>query len=302
MKQSQLLIGVFLVLASELAFALLSALVRLLSDDVSQVQIIFFRNLFALLPLIPWLMRHKKAGMVTHHLPLHLLRGAAGLSAMFIYFYAIATTSLVNAAMVLMLAPFFIPVIAHLWLKQSQNIASLVSVALGFLGAFVCLNAKFDGVDSTLSLSTGLLILLGALLIGLSKSSISKMSNTEPSQRIVCYFAFFGVLVSGALLPFYWQPISMQNFGLLVLLGCCATGAQLMMTKAFAYAGATTIGLFSYSSILFAALLGLVWWHEIPTVNWFLGAGLIICAGCIAIFYASRLTKFQQKTVTGDGK
>lgn len=291
MKQSQLLLGVFLVLASELAFALLSALVRLLSDEVSQVQIIFFRNLFALLPLIPWLIKNRTGALKTQHINLHLLRGIAGLSAMFIYFDVIATTSLVNAAMVLMLAPFFIPIIAHTWLKQTQNMASLISVALGFIGAFVCLNAKSSGPQGDLAFSTGLLILVGALLIGLSKSSISKMSGSEPSQRIVCYFALLGVLVTALMLPFNWQPISLSNFALLVLLGCCATAAQLMMTKAFSFAGATTIGMFSYSSILFAALLGFFWWQETPSWTWYIGAALIILAGFIAIFHAQRLKR-----------
>jgi len=291
MKQSLLIFGIALVLASELAFALLSALVRLLSEDVSQVQIIFFRNLFAMLPLIPWVIKNKHNALQTDFFHLHLIRGLAGLSAMFIYFYAIATTSLVNAAMVLMLAPFFIPLVAHFWLKQPQNIATIFSVALGFLGAFVCLNAKFDGVDSPLGFYTGVLILCGAMLIAVSKSSISKMSKSEPSQRVVFYFALIGIVISGALLPFYWQPLSWLNLGLLILLGCCATAAQLMMTKAFSFAGATTIGLFSYSSILFAALLGFIWWAEVPTTQWFSGSGLIVAAGIIAIFYAKRITR-----------
>lgn len=149
-----------------------------------------------------------------------------------------------------------------------------------------------------MTLTTGLLIIMGAMLIGVSKSSISKMSSTEPSQRIVCYFALFGLTISGALLPFYWQPLSWGNLGLLILLGCCATGAQLMMTKAFAFAGATTIGLFSYSSILFAALLGALWWQEYPGLSWYTGASLIVCAGIIAIFYASKI----KAVVTADDK
>jgi len=288
MKQSQLLLGIIFVLASELAFALLSALVRLLSEDVSQVQIIFFRNLFAILPLLPWLLKNGTSVLRTNIVHLHVILGGGGLIEKYIYFYAIATTSLVNAAMVLMLAPFFIPIVAHVWLKQPQNALSIFSVVLGFIGAFICLNAKFEGVDIPLSANTGALILVGAMLIALSKSSISKMSATEPTQRIVCYFALLGVVISGVLLPFYWQPLSAYNLGLLILLGCCATAAQLMMTKAFSFAGATTIGMFSYSSILFAALLGFVWWQEIPTLPWFFGGSLIITAGFITIFYAKR--------------
>ena len=288
MKQTQILYGAALILGSELMFALLSALIKVLSQDVSQIQMVFFRNMFALLPLLPWLSKQRLSGIKTTKLHLHLIRAGAGLSAMFIYFYAITNTNLANAAMVLMLAPFFIPLLARIWLKQPQNIATLSAVLIGFVGVLLCLYAKIDNVDTNISNELVGLIMVGAVLIAISKTTISKMTHTESSQRIVFYFTFLSFLISGLLLPFAWQDISLANLGLLVLLGFGAVAAQLMMTKAFRMAPAANIGLLSYSSILFAALFGAIWWQEIPPLQWYIGASIIISAGVVSIFYGAK--------------
>ena len=100
--------------------------------------------------------------------------------------------------------------------------------------------------------------------------------------------SFLSFLISGLLLPFAWQDISLANLGLLVLLGFGAVAAQLMMTKAFRMAPAANIGLLSYSSILFAALFGAIWWQEIPPLQWYIGASIIISAGVVSIFYGAK--------------
>ena len=290
MRHTPLLLGALLILASELIFAGLSALIKYLSADVSQVQMIFFRNLFALVPLLPWLVKHRATALNSTKLPLHLLRAATGLSAMFIYFYIISHSNLVNAAMILLLAPFFIPVLAWAWLKQQQNSAGVIAIILGFIGVLICLYADND--SAAISQNLVLLILFGAVLVAISKTVISKMTATESSQRIVFYFTFLSFALSGLLLPFWWKPISWGNLGLLILLGFGAVLGQLMMTKAFALAPATTLGLLSYSSIIFAALFGAIWWQEIPTQQWYVGALVIVVAGSISVVYgAKKLTR-----------
>ncbi|MDP2560954.1 DMT family transporter [Psychrobium sp. 1_MG-2023] len=287
MRTSQLLLGILFILCAELSFVLLSALIKVLSDDVSLIQIIFFRNLFALLPLLPWLIKHKQQAVTTSKLSLHLMRGITGVTAMFIYFYILSNSSLINGAMVLMLAPFFIPLIAFYWLRQPQSLYTILAISIGFFGVFICLNTT-QAQTTPLSLMQMGLILFGALCVAISKASISKMTTTEPSQRIVFYFSTISLIVSAILLPFDWQPLNLMALGLLVILGVGATAAQILMTKAFTLAGATTIGLFSYSSILFAALVGAIFWNNIPEYEWFIGASIIIVSGIIATIFAPR--------------
>jgi len=285
MNNKPLLIGIILVLASELTFALVGALIKHLSEDASAVQIVFFRNLFALVPLIPWLTSNRRVLFKTPNLRFHYLRATTGIIAMFIYTYALSHTSLVNGAMTLMLAPFFIPLIAYFWLGQVQSRLTISCIILGFIGATICLTTKTQIDAPPLHWGLAALILFGAVLIAISKTTISKMVGSEPSKAIVAYFSLISIVVCGVMLPFSWQSISPITFLLLVLLGITSSIGQLMMTSAFRKAGASTIGMFSYSSILFAAMLGALWWNEYPSVVWFLGAGIVVLAGFLAIKY-----------------
>lgn len=263
----------------------MGALIKHLSSDVSAVQIIFFRNLFALIPLLPWLTHNRNTLFKTPNLKFHLLRSFTGILAMFIYTYVLSQSSLVNGAMTLMLAPFFIPIIAYLWLGQLQSKVTIGCIALGFIGAALCLTTRTQIDTPPLQLGLAVLILFGAILIAISKSTISRMINTEPSKAIVAYFSIIGIGICGVMLPFSWQPISWPILLLLIVLGIMSSIGQLMMTKAFSKAGASTIGMFSYSSILFAAILGAIWWQEYPATTWYLGALIIISAGYLSIKY-----------------
>ncbi|MGB1298879.1 MAG: DMT family transporter [Psychrobium sp.] len=285
MNNKPLIIGILLVLSSELTFALVGAQIKYLSQDVSAVQIVFFRNLFALIPLAPWLLSNRKSLFRTPNMPFHLLRAFTGILAMFIYTYALSHSTLVNGAMTLMLAPFFIPLIAYFWLGQPQSKLTISCIILGFIGATICLTTKSKADGSELQLGLAGLILFGAVLIAISKTTISRMINTEPSKAIVAYFSLISIVVCGAILPFSWQELSLPTFALLVILGISSSLGQLMMTKAFTKAGASTIGMFSYSSILFAALLGALWWQEYPTLMWYFGASIVLLAGYLAIKY-----------------
>jgi len=284
-KNKPFVIGVILVLCSELTFALIGALIKHLSDDASAVQIIFFRNLFALIPLLPWLTQNRSTLFKTPNLKFHFLRSFTGLLAMFIYTYVLSHSSLVNGAMTLMLAPFFIPIIAYFWLGQWQSRVTISCIILGFVGVSLCLTTKTQVNNPPLQLGLGALILFGAVLIAISKTTISRMIKTEPSKAIVAYFSLIGIGVCGVMLPFAWQPISWSVLLLLITLGIMSSIGQLMMTKAFSKAGASTIGMFSYSSILFAAVLGALWWQEYPELMWYVGASIIIIAGYFSIKY-----------------
>ena len=285
MQQPSIWLGAALLLASEAVFAAISAGVKYLSEDVSQAQLVFFRNLFALLPLLPWLLRHRLSALHTEVFGLHLFRAATGLGAMYLFFYIIANAPLANAAMVLMLSPFFIPLVARYWLGESSSKITLLAIALGCTGVSLCLWPDDSQTGTWWSGSNQILLLTvaAALLIACSKVTIRKMSATEPSRRIVAYFALLSCVIAAMPLFWAWQPLGVEQWSGLVVIGLAATLGQLMMTRAFALAPAARIGLLSYTSILFAALLGYLLWQETPEQLWYFGSSLIIAAGFISI-------------------
>lgn len=71
-------------------------------------------------------------------------------------------------------------------------------------------------------------------------------------------------------------------------MGALASLAQLLLTRAYAQAPAAQVGPFTYSTVVFAAGIGWVFWSEIPDLLSFGGTALVCLAGIMTIRFAGR--------------
>lgn len=269
--------GALLIIAAELMFSSMGAVVRHLSLNLDNAQIVFFRNLFSLVMLLPLMLRRGMFGFKTALPHYHLLRGLAGVGAMYCFFYALSHMPLANAMLLKMTAPLFIPIVALLWLKESLTRLVVGAVVLGFGGVALILMPDFETLGAV-----GMVALFGGLLAAVAKSSVRMLSATEPTARTVFYFALTGTLISALPLPFYWQPIPSSAFIWLPLLAGFGLVGQLLMTRGYAHGKAGRLGIFSYFSVVFAALFGWWFWQEILTWNTVVGSMIIAAAALLA--------------------
>ena len=268
-----------LVLLAELCFAGVSALVKHLTETLPYEQLVFFRNLFAFIILLPWLYRKRATAFRTGQLPLHLLRAVAGVTAMFLFFMVIAAIPLAQATLVLLMAPFIIPIISHYWLGEFVSRRLMLIILLGFIGVLVFLNPFANTLHPMIFVA-----LLAAALAAWTKTIIRKLAVTESPSKIVFYFSFFATLISALPLFLRWQPIDSGLWLLIGIMGLLAVIGQLAMTRAFSIASPSRVGVFTYSSVIFAAIMGYWWWDE--PVTWYMVSGAIIIL--IAGYHAMR--------------
>ena len=274
-----LLLGSLFVMTGELLFVGMGMIIKILSETFSSQQLVFFRNIFGALVLLPILYRNGLDGLKTSRIKLHLLRAGSGLLAMFCFFYAIANIQLANAMLLKMTVPLFIPIIAVLWIKEKVNAKTIFAIALGFFGVTIFLDPQ-SGIQMA-----GIIGLAGGALAGLAKVSIRKMSDTEPATRIVFYFALFGTLLSSLSLMIgntHWP--NTEQWPWLLLLGLLGTGGQLCLTQGYRIAAASQVATFTYSSLIWATIVGYVFWNELPNLQTVIGAALIILAGIVLIY------------------
>jgi drug/metabolite transporter (DMT)-like permease len=128
--------------------------------------------------------------------------------------------------------------------------------------------------------------LLSAVLVAVTKTTIRYMSDTEPAARIVFYFSLLTALISFIPVPFAWQPLPAIAWWAFAGMGVLAAVGQMAMTRAYALAPASEIGMWTYSSVVFAGLFGYLFWQEPVTMAWF--------AGVLIIFYAGYVTSRQR--------
>jgi len=269
--------GALLLLLGEALLAVMGAIIKSLSDELSTEQVVFFRNLFGLLVLMPILLRSGPGILKTSQWQWHLMRGLVGLSAMYCYFWALGNMPLTEAFLVKLSSPFFMPLIALWWLREPAGKYSWLALLVGFAGVAMILR---PGGDSAMTWAA-LVGLVGAFLAALAKVTIRRMSATEPSQRIVFYFGLIATLVSCPAALLNWQPIPSSAWVWLIAMGAVATAGQLAMTKAYRIAPTGKVGVYVYSAVVYGAFMGWWFWDEMPTLATVGGAALIICAGLI---------------------
>lgn len=278
---SPLVKGALLLLLAEACFAGIGAIVKFTSSTASEVQVVFFRNFFALLLMLPFLYKHGFSLLKTKRWYLHLSRALTGIISMYCFFYVLARLPLAQGMLVLLLSPFIVPLIARFWLKERPSRLTLFAILLGFVGVMLALPANYGSAEAIL-----LVGLLSAVLVAVTKTTIRYMSDTEPAVRIVFYFSLLTAVLSAIPVPFYWQPLNNQVWLAFVAMGVLAAIGQLAMTRAYAVAPASDIGMWTYSSVIFAGLFGYLFWQEPVTMAWF--------AGVLIIFYAGYITTRQR--------
>lgn len=277
MYQTNLLKGMSYIILAELMFVTMAALVKLVSVTVSNEMIVFFRSFFVITILLPWLLHKGFSNMIkTQCIHLHLLRSISGVCAMYCFFYALAHIPLAEASLLSMTAPFFMPMIAFFWLHETITFKVMSAIFIGFIGVVLILKPGFNSFSPVT-----LIALASGALAALAKTSVRRLSSTEPIVRIVFYFAIVSTLVSAIPLVWSWQPVSLNAIILLFILTVFGTAGQLLMTRAYTLASSSQLGTISYISVVFASLYGWIFWDEVVEHRFFIGAGLIVVAALI---------------------
>jgi drug/metabolite transporter (DMT)-like permease len=88
-------------------------------------------------------------------------------------------------------------------------------------------------------------------------------------------------MISAVPLVWSWQSPKAEIWWLLGLMGLLATVGQFLLTKGYSLAPAAQVGPFTYGNVVFATLLGWIFWGEgLDSLTW-VGALLICLAGII---------------------
>ena len=270
--------GALYMLAASVAMALVGTSVKWATDGLPPPVVVFFRNFFGLVVLIPWLAAPGGINIRTAHLRLHGLRCLFGFFAMNFYFYAISHLHLAGAVALNFTSPLWIPFVALFWLREKITRRVLLASAVGLAGVWFIHTPE----SSVLSLAgfSGLLSALfaSAALVGVRRLTLAG----EPAGRIVFYFAFGSTLLTGLALPFFWKTPTPHQWMALVLTGALASLAQFLLSRGFARAPAAVSAIFYYGTVPAAAFFGWLFWGETLTTGFALGAGLICAAGIAA--------------------
>jgi drug/metabolite transporter (DMT)-like permease len=271
--------GAALVTGAALMFASMGVLIRLASQQLPNEQVVFLRNLFGLLILLPLLLSNGREVTLRNGRPLlHVTRSLCGLGAMYCFFYALAHLALADAVLLNFTAPLFIPFIALLWLRESVSRRVIAAIVIGFGGIMLVLKPGMGLFNPAALVGLGAGVFAAVAMV-----SLRTLSATDPPFRVVVYYGIICTGVSAVPMMWAWQPASWVNFLQMAAAGCFATAGQYLLSKGYGYAPAAQIGPYTYTSVVFAASYGWLFWKEVPDWLSVGGTVLIVIAGALAM-------------------
>ncbi len=275
--------GAFYLLASSLAFSLMSVCVKHLGGRIPIAEIVLARSLISLLitgvmlqrlAISPW-GRRKKA---------LLTRGFLGTSALFCVFEAIKRLPLAAATVIQYTYPTFIAIGAWILLGERIKYRIALAVFLGWSGiALVAKPEWIKGNTEPLPILAIAIALSGALLTALAYILVRNLSKTEHSLVIIFYFPFVSVpitlpiVLNNAVLPNETEWLWIIGVGIFTQVG------QICITKGLSLLPAAKAGSLNYAQVFFASIWGIILFSEFLDIWDLIGSAFVLAATVISL-------------------
>jgi drug/metabolite transporter (DMT)-like permease len=281
--------GIFYMLFASFLFAFMGAFAKQLSQNMSSLEVVFFRNIFGV-AIVGYSIYKKPLNQQGGKFYLLLFRGVIGFGALLMFFYNIAHIPLAEAMTFSKTSPIFTAILAYFFMKERLSIYAWVGIFVGFIGILFITN-----FDMTLLSKTDYLGILSGLGAAMAYTSIRELRKIYDTRAIVLSFMGVGTVMPIVLLvvgEFYTNsdfdfvisrfvmPQS-SDWIYIILLGIFSTYAQIFMTKAYSSTKAGIIGAISYSNIIFSIMVGMILGDNFPQNSVLIGICLIILSGIL---------------------
>jgi drug/metabolite transporter (DMT)-like permease len=262
-------------------FALMGTFAKLLSPHFTGAELSLYRSIIALV-FIGGFILIKRQSLRTPFWRGHFWRGATGTVSLIMYFYAITKLPLATAMALSYTSPLFLAILSNILLREKFRLPLVAVIVLGFIGVALLLRPTFEGANA----HAAFIGLASGFFAACAYVNVKKLGDAgEPEWRVVFYFGLAGTIGSAlfqAGVVHEFHPITASNTPYLLGLGLAATLAQLAMTRAYHSGKTLVVGAFAYSTVLFSAIAGVVFFNEVlPPIAW-AGMAIIVVSGILA--------------------
>ncbi|MBN34236.1 MAG: hypothetical protein CMM46_05570 [Rhodospirillaceae bacterium] len=265
----------FFLIGASFFFAVTAALVKAsFEHGIGSFQLVLLRAVIGLVILAPLLWHGGIVPWRSNHLDLHMTRSLSGGIAVTIGFFAFTVIPLATATAMNFTMPLFVTILSVLILKEAVGWRRWSATLVGFLGVVVMIQPGTEGFDPI-----ALIVLVQAICIALSVTVVKRFPVKE-SQLSMMFFTFIS---SGliALVPAIneWVWPDWTQSGLILAVALAGIAAQAMVLRAYRKGQASYVAPLSYSRLIFAGALGMIFFAEYPDAATWIGAGVIVLSG-----------------------
>ena len=262
--------GVFWMFITGLCFVAVTAVVKYLGDGLPAVQSAFLRYLLGLVFLIPIIRPLMSAELNRREWAFFGIRGVTHTIAVALWFYAMTQIPIAEVTAMNYLSPIYVTLGAAFFLGEKLAARRLIAVLVALLGALIIIRPGFREV----SLGHLAMVATAALFAG-SYLSAKILSETQSPAVIVAMLSITSTVGLAPLALPVWVTPNGAQLGLIFLVAIFATAGHYTMTLAFRAAPLTVTQPVTFLQLIWAVLLGALFFEEAPDA-WVIFGGVVI--------------------------
>lgn len=271
--------GIFFICAAVFLFASSDAISKYLTNFYPVVMVLWVRYVVHVVLILAALRPHALKTLITTQYPkLQIIRGLCMANTNLMFISALHYIPLAEGTAIIYLSPLLVTAMSGPMLGERITRMQWLAVAIGFIGVLLIVRP-----GGSMFHPVALLALGAAFSFSLYQVITRKLNHTDKSSITNFISGLVCVIVTSLLLPFFWKTPTLHFALLMVLLGISALASHLLMTKAYQHAKPSTLAPFSYTQMLFAGLIGYVFFNQQPDLLGLVGM-LVIVAGGLLIF------------------
>jgi drug/metabolite transporter (DMT)-like permease len=238
------------------------------------MQIAFLRNLFGVIVFAPLLMSNGLGFLKTRRIGLHSLRCLLNVVAMLMFFTALSLVPVARVTALSFSAPIFMALMSVLFLGERFRARRWIALVMGLAGTLIILRPGMIPVDLG-----SILVITAAFLWALTMILIKMLSRTESSFTITAYMNILLSLFSLGPALWVWVMPSAMMWLWLAVIGVIGTIAQLALSQALKETEPTAVLPFDFLKMVWATLLGIWIFGELPDIYTWIGAMVVFSSG-----------------------
>lgn len=263
--------GLLWVALSGLLFVLLNAVLRSMSQQLHPMQAQFLRYLGAVVVMLPMVWRIGLKACWPRRLGGQFSRGALHFLGLLLWFAALPNIPLADTTAIGFIQPMFIMIGAWLFLRETMRWERWVAALVGFGGVMVVVGAQLSG-DAGWS---HLLMLASSPVFAASFLMTKSLTRYETINVIVLWQAVTVALFSLPMAVWFWQSPGTGLWVLVAVSGVLGVGGHYCQTRGLAIAEASPTQSIKFLDLVWAAMLGWLWFGDLPTRTTLIGGAII---------------------------
>lgn len=245
-------------------------------------EITFFRFMFGSLTLLPFVFYYGVHTLKTSRPMIHFFRGLLLFFGIAGWTYGLTIAPVTTGTVVSFTIPIFVLVLGVFFLSEKIIWQRWLVTLVGFAGLVITLNPNASDFNPEIMIFVAAAVSFAVLDIINKKFVI---------QETMISMLFYSAIITAVLaLPFAlsnWITPTLEEIGLLFILGGSANLILFFLLKAFSYADATALAPYRYIELIVSAIIAYMVFGEVPSESTVYGA-LIVIPSTLFIIYSEK--------------